>query len=163
MYMSCVRVGASGSPPRPHCNGPPGDAPPRGMWDRPWRGPWDPPRKGPTHGHATPTVGCGVVVHIMGCGMHVCMHAMNAYVGALMPCMHMPTCGHAGAYIHAYEYICMHIPLTGAAHSRDHAIEGGHRETWHTGHICIYIIYMYMYVRLYIFIYIHLAYCLLLQ
>ena len=89
--------------------------------------------------------------------MHICMHAMHAYVGACMPCMHMPTCirmhacicrcGHAGAYIHAYAHayacICM---LACIFHSLGQPIPGtlpwGGTVKPGTQDIYIYVIYM---------------------
>ena len=92
--------------------------------------------------------------------MQLCMHAMHAYVGACMPCMHMPLCirnacicrcGHAGAYIYAYACICMHmvhgmhISLAWGAHPGYPTHVGGPCNLAPRTCICLDFVYVYLY------------------
>ena len=107
--------------------------------------------------------GCGVAVHMVG-GMHVCMHAMYAYIDACMPFAYMLACIPMHAYVskldvdmqmhlfvqmNAYACICMHgmhVSLAGGV------FLGGGREPWTPAHIYIHL---HIFVCPYIYIYIY--------
>ena len=67
-----------------------------------------------------PPLPVGVVWRYMARGLHICMHAMQPYVAADMPCAYMLACirnacirrcGYVNAYTHAIECICRHMPI----------------------------------------------------